>query len=44
MDIQYYRIDAFTGRVFAGNPAGVCFLDSWIDDELFQSVAFDAHA
>ncbi len=39
MDIKYYHIDAFTDRVFAGNPAGVCFLDTWVDDPILQSIA-----
>jgi PhzF family phenazine biosynthesis protein len=39
MDIRFYQIDAFADRVFAGNPAGVCFLDTWPDDRLLQSVA-----
>ena len=39
MDIMYYHINAFTDRVFAGNPAGVCFLDSWVDDKILQSIA-----
>src|SRR5208283_805021 len=26
-----YQIDAFTGRLFAGNPAAVCPLDEWLD-------------
>lgn len=39
MEIPFYQIDAFTGRVFAGNPAGVCFLDAWLDDPLLQSIA-----
>lgn len=39
MDIKYYHINAFTDRVFAGNPAGVCFLDAWVDDPILQSIA-----
>jgi len=27
MEAKFYQIDAFSDRVFAGNPAGVCFLD-----------------
>lgn len=37
--IPYYRINAFTRSQFAGNPAGVCFLDDWIEDEGLQAVA-----
>ena len=39
MDIPFYQIDAFTDRVFTGNPAGVCFLDQWLEDRLLQSIA-----
>jgi PhzF family phenazine biosynthesis protein len=39
MDIRFYHIDAFADRVFAGNPAGVCFLNAWIEDPLLQSIA-----
>ncbi len=40
MDIRFYHIDAFTSRVFAGNPAGVCFLeDGWVEDTILRSIA-----
>jgi PhzF family phenazine biosynthesis protein len=39
MNIKFYQIDAFADRVFAGNPAGVCFLDAWPQDRLLQSIA-----
>ncbi|MFH1852535.1 MAG: PhzF family phenazine biosynthesis protein [Candidatus Neomarinimicrobiota bacterium] len=39
MRIPYYQVDAFTGSVFAGNPAGVCPLTEWPVDELLQSIA-----
>jgi len=39
MDIRFYHIDAFADRIFAGNPAGVCFLDAWIEDPILQSIA-----
>lgn len=39
MEIPYYQIDAFTSQVFSGNPAGVCFLDRWLDDQTLQSIA-----
>ena len=34
-----YQVDAFTGRVFAGNPAAVCPLQSWPDDSVLQAIA-----
>lgn len=39
MNIPYYHIDAFTSKIFTGNPAGVCLLDSWPEDELLQNIA-----
>jgi PhzF family phenazine biosynthesis protein len=39
MKIPIYQVDAFTGRVFAGNPAAVCPLQSFLDDETLQSIA-----
>jgi len=37
--IPLYQIDAFTSRVFAGNPAAVCPLESWLPDATMQSIA-----
>ncbi len=39
MKIPLYQVDAFTGRVFAGNPAAVCPLDDWLDDATMQAIA-----
>lgn len=39
MRIPIYQADAFTSSVFSGNPAAVCILDAWIDDEMLQSIA-----
>ena len=39
MQIPIYQVDAFTGELFAGNPAAVCVLESWLDDALLQSIA-----
>ncbi|MBN2243435.1 MAG: PhzF family phenazine biosynthesis protein [Acidobacteria bacterium] len=38
-EIQFYQIDAFASRAFAGNPAGVCLLGEWLPDEILQSIA-----
>jgi PhzF family phenazine biosynthesis protein len=37
--IPIYQIDAFTGRVFSGNPAAVCPLETWLEDSLMQAIA-----
>ena len=39
MKIKQYQVDAFATRVFEGNPAAVCPLDSWLDDSLLQAIA-----
>jgi predicted PhzF superfamily epimerase YddE/YHI9 len=39
MKIPIWQVDAFAGRVFGGNPAAVCLLESWLDDGLLQSIA-----
>ena len=39
MKLPLYQVDAFTGRVFAGNPAAVVPLDAWLPDETLQSIA-----
>ena len=39
MKIKQFQVDAFTGRVFGGNPAAVCPLQSWPEDNLLQSIA-----
>ena len=39
-EIDIYQVDAFTDRLFGGNPAAVCPLtDGWLSDELMQSIA-----
>lgn len=39
MEIPVYQVDAFTDRVFSGNPAAVCPLDTWLPDAVMQSIA-----
>ena len=41
MEIPIYQVDAFTGRLFAGNPAAVCPLGSWLPDSLMQAIAME---
>ncbi len=36
--IKLYQIDAFTDKVFGGNPAAVCVLDAWLDDTIMQQL------
>lgn len=41
MKIPIYQIDAFTGKIFDGNPAAVCPLKSWLPDETMQKIALE---
>lgn len=41
MQLSFYQIDTFTEKVFSGNPAAVCPLDYWLDDELLQAIALE---
>lgn len=33
-----YIVDAFTDKVFSGNPAAICILDQWIPEELMMKI------
>jgi len=37
--IKIYQVDAFASKVFEGNPAAVCPLDEWLNDETLQKIA-----
>src|SRR5258708_2201885 len=39
MKLPIFQVDAFSGKVFGGNPAAVCPLESWIDDATMQAIA-----
>ena len=39
MKIKLYQIDAFTDKVFHGNPAAVCILNSWLKEDIMQNIA-----
>ncbi len=39
MKLKIYQVDAFASRVFEGNPAAVCPLDKWLDDDILQKIA-----
>ena len=39
--LRLFQIDAFTRRVFAGNPAAVCPLAGWLDDARMQAIALE---
>src|SRR3954468_22912373 len=39
MKLPFFQVDAFTTRMFGGNPAGVVPLDRWLDYDVMQSIA-----
>jgi len=39
MELPLFQVDAFTSRVFAGNPAAVCILKGWLPDAVLQAIA-----
>ena len=39
MRIPFYQIDAFTGTLYGGNPAGVCPLQAWLPKDIMQQIA-----
>lgn len=39
--MKQYIVDAFTDKVFAGNPAAVCLPDAWPEDSILQSIAME---
>ena len=41
MKLKLYQVDAFTDKVFSGNPAAVVPLESWLNDDLLQKIAME---
>ena len=41
MKYKLYQVDAFTDKLFGGNPAAVCPLSEWLSDELLQKIAME---
>ena len=39
MEIELFQIDAFTSRIFGGNPAAVCPLQEWLPEVTLQQIA-----
>jgi predicted PhzF superfamily epimerase YddE/YHI9 len=39
MTLKLFQIDAFTDKVFGGNPAAVCPLNNWLSDTVLLNVA-----
>jgi PhzF family phenazine biosynthesis protein len=41
MQLKIYQLDAFTDKVFGGNPAAIVPLTEWISDDLMQKIALE---
>jgi len=41
MELPIYQVDAFASKVFAGNPAAVMPLQSWLSDSALQAIAME---
>ena len=41
MKLTLYQIDAFTNKLFGGNPAAVISLKQWLDTALMQKIALE---
>jgi PhzF family phenazine biosynthesis protein len=39
--MKVYVVDAFTDKLFSGNPAAVCPLDNWLPDNIMQQIAYE---
>lgn len=39
--IHLFQVDAFTDKLFHGNPAAICLLTEWFNDELLQAIAIE---
>lgn len=36
--MRQYIVDAFSDKVFSGNPAAICVMDCWLSDELMMNI------
>lgn len=41
MKQKIYQVDAFAEQLFKGNPAAVCPLDKWLDDQTLLNIAME---
>ncbi len=39
MSLKIFKVDSFTNKKFAGNPAAVCFLEKEADEQWMQNIA-----
>ena len=39
MKLPIYQVDAFTDKLFSGNPAAICPLKDWLHEPVMQKIA-----
>ncbi len=39
--MKIYKVDAFTDKVFSGNPAAVCRLNERLSDESLKNISME---
>ncbi|HBM4505177.1 TPA: PhzF family phenazine biosynthesis protein [Listeria monocytogenes] len=39
--MKQYVVDAFTDRVFSGNPAAICIMDTWLEKETMMNITLE---
>lgn len=39
--MKQYIVDAFTDKIFSGNPAAICVMDEWLDDNTMLSITLE---
>ena len=39
MKIPFFQVDAFSSKAFGGNPAAICILNSWLNNDVLQKIA-----
>lgn len=41
MKLAIFQVDAFSDKLFAGNPAAIVPLEKWINDDIMQNIAME---
>jgi PhzF family phenazine biosynthesis protein len=41
MKLPIYQVDAFTSRLFGGNPAAVVLIEDWLPDRVMQNIGLE---
>ena len=36
--MKQYVVDAFTDKIFCGNPAAICVMNKWLPDSLLSAL------